>query len=63
MITIQYLFLLFPIKFLDTKMRVSLFIKNVTSLSDPFGSMDGVAARKIFHYSAICGLNAALQVG
>lgn len=59
----QYLFLLFSTKFLDIKMRGSLFIKNVTSLSDSFGSMNGVAARKIFHYSAICGLNAALQVG
>lgn len=57
------IFLLFPTKLLDIKTRASLFIKNVTFLSDPFGSMDGVAARKIFHYSAICGLNAALQVG
>lgn len=40
-----------------------LFIKNVTFPNDPLGSMDGATMRKIFHYSAICGLSAALQVG
>lgn len=43
-----YVVPLFPKKFLNIKMRVLLFIKNVTFLSDPSGSMDNVGDEKDF---------------